>query len=118
MPTPPRLLLALCMAAAVQAAAAQVPAAVHLEELTWTELRDRVKAGATTVIVPIGGTEQNGPAMVLGKHNVRAKVLAGRIAAGLGDALVAPVLDHVPDGSIHPPPAHIRVAGTTSNPGA
>jgi creatinine amidohydrolase len=118
MPTPPRLLLALCMAAAMQAAAAQAPAAVHLEELTWTELRDRVKAGATTVIVPIGGTEQNGPAMVLGKHNVRAKVLAGRIAAGLGQALVAPVLAYVPEGAIDPPAAHMRFAGTISIPEA
>src|SRR5690242_13662535 len=34
---------------------------VFLEELTWTEVRDAVKAGKTTVIVPIGGTEQSGP---------------------------------------------------------
>ena len=45
-----------------------VPAAhasdtVFLEELTWTELRDQIRAGKTTVIVPIGGTEQNGAHM-------------------------------------------------------
>lgn len=118
MPILPRLLLALCLAAALPPAGAQSPAAVHLEELTWTELRDRVKAGATTVIVPIGGTEQNGPAMVLGKHNVRVKVLAGRIAQGLGQVLVAPVLAYVPEGAIAPPTAHMRFAGTISIPEA
>ena|SRR5665647_2837108 len=54
---------------------------VFLEELTWTELRDDIHAGKTTVIIPIGGTEQSGPHMALGKHNVRVKALAGKIAA-------------------------------------
>ena len=44
-----------------------------LEELTWTEVRDVVRAGKTTIIVPTGGTEQNGPHMALGKHNARVK---------------------------------------------
>ena len=48
---------------------------VFLEDLTWTELRDEIGAGKTTIIVPIGGTEQNGPAMALGKHNRRVKLL-------------------------------------------
>jgi creatinine amidohydrolase len=111
----PRLLPALCRAVALQAAAAQEPP-VFLDELTWTELRDRVAGGATTVIVPIGGTEQNGPAMVLGKHNVRVKLLAGRIAAGLGRTLVAPVIAYVPEGSIDPPTAHMRFPGTITIP--
>jgi creatinine amidohydrolase len=88
----------------------------HIEELTWTEVRDRVAAGATTILVPIGGTEQNGPHMVLGKHNVRARVLAGRIAERLGNALVAPVVAYVPEGSIDPPAAHMRFTGTISIP--
>jgi len=97
------------------AALAAPPAATatpFIEELTWTELRDRVAAGATTIIVPIGGTEQSGPHMVLGKHNVRAHVLAGRIAAKLGNALVAPVVAYVPEGAITPPTAHMRFPGT------
>jgi creatinine amidohydrolase len=91
---------------------------VQVEELTWTELRDRVSAGATTILVPIGGTEQNGPHMVLGKHNVRARILAGEIAQRLGNALVAPVVAYVPEGSIRPPAAHMRFAGTISIPEA
>jgi creatinine amidohydrolase len=102
---------------AVPPAAAASPS-VYLEELTWTELRDAVKAGATTVILPAGGTEQSGPQMALGKHNTRAKVLSGRIAATLGDTLVAPVLAYVPEGSVSPPGGHMRYPGTISIPSA
>ncbi len=104
--------------AAFAASPVASPATVFLEELTWTELRDDVAAGMTTVIVPIGGTEQSGPHMALGKHNVRVRVLAGRIAAGLGNALVAPVVAYVPEGAIEPPTAHMRFAGTISIPDA
>src|SRR5258706_664882 len=91
---------------------AAAPASVFLEELTWPELRDEIRAGKTTIIVPIGGTEQNGPHMVLGKHNVRVKVLSERIARALGNALVAPVLAYVPEGNLAPPTAHMRFPGT------
>jgi creatinine amidohydrolase/Fe(II)-dependent formamide hydrolase-like protein len=100
----------LCLGVAAQAA----PPAVFLEDLTWTEVRDALKDGTTTIIIPAGGTEQNGPHMALGKHNVRAKVLAGRIAATLGDTLVAPVLAYVPEGTISPPSGHMRYPGTIS----
>jgi creatinine amidohydrolase len=99
-------------AASVQAA----PPSVYLEELTWTELRDAVKAGATTIILPVGGTEQSGPQMALGKHNARVRVLSGRIATTLGDTLVAPVLAYVPEGSVSPPAGHMRYPGTISIP--
>ena len=89
-----------------------------LEALTSVELRERIAHGSTTVIVPIGGTEQNGAHMVLGKHNVRAHVLADRIADALGNAVVAPTIAYVPEGSIHPPAAHMKYAGTISIPDA
>src|ERR1700730_7520335 len=98
------------------AARAQVPDTVLLEELTWTEVRDAVRAGKTTVIVPSGGTEQNGPHMALGKHNARVKVLSRPIARPLGDALVAPVIAYVPEGAIAPPSGHMRFAGTITTP--
>jgi creatinine amidohydrolase/Fe(II)-dependent formamide hydrolase-like protein len=85
---------------------------VFLEELTWTELRDQVAAGKSTILIPIGGTEQNGPHIVLGKHNVRVKALAGKIASELGNAIVAPVMAYVPEGSIDPPSQHMRFPGT------
>ena len=84
--------------------------------MTSPEVAARIAAGSTTLLVPIGGTEQNGAHMVLGKHNVRAAELARRIAQRLGDALVAPVLAYVPEGAIDPPQAHMRFAGTLSIP--
>ena len=98
--------------------AGAAPAVVLIDDMTWTELRDRVQGGATTVLVPIGGTEQSGPHMALGKHNVRARALAVRIAQRLGNAVVAPVLAYVPEGSISPPAAHMRFTGTISVPDA
>ena len=95
---------------------AQAPDTVLLEDLTWTELRDAIGAGTTTILVPVGGTEQNGPHMALGKHNVRVRVLAERIARALGHTLVAPVIAYVPEGRINPPTAHMRFPGTISVP--
>jgi creatinine amidohydrolase/Fe(II)-dependent formamide hydrolase-like protein len=91
---------------------------VFLEDLTSFELRALVAGGTTTVLVPIGGTEQNGPHMALGKHNVRVKFLAGQIAKRLGNAVVAPVLGYVPEGAVFPPVAHMRFQGTISIPEA
>lgn len=95
-------------------AAAAPPTSVQLEELTSPELRDAVRAGKTTVIIPVGGTEQSGPHLALGKHNVRVALLAARIAEALGNALVAPVVAYVPEGSITPPSSHMRFPGTIS----
>ena len=108
-----RLLAPIALVAAAGAAAAP---SVQLEDLTWVELRERVAAGATTALVPIGGTEQNGPHMVLGKHNQRVRLLAQRIADKLGTALVAPVLAYVPEGAIEPPTQHMRWPGTITVP--
>ncbi len=87
---------------------------MRLEALTWTDVQARVAAGTETVLIPVGGTEQNGPHMALGKHNVRVGLLAEMIATRLGGALVAPVLAYVPEGQISPPTAHMRYSGTIS----
>lgn len=110
-----RLLAAalLCLALAPVHAA---PASVYLEALSSTDVRDAVAAGTRTVIIPVGGTEQSGPHLALGKHNRRVHVLAGRIAEALGHTLVAPVVAYVPEGSIAPPTGHMRWAGTISIP--
>jgi creatinine amidohydrolase/Fe(II)-dependent formamide hydrolase-like protein len=109
--------LVMCLFLAVaRAAAAGPPDTVFLEELTWTELRDQIGAGKTTVLVPVGGTEQNGPAIALGKHNARVRALAERVARALGDALVAPVVAYVPEGRVSPPTGHMRFPGTLSVP--
>ncbi len=97
-------------------AVAQVPDTVFLEELTWTEVRDALAAGTTTVIIPTGGTEQNGPHMVLGKHNYLVRYKAGEVARRLGNALVAPVMAYVPEGDVDPPTGHMRFPGTITTP--
>jgi creatinine amidohydrolase/Fe(II)-dependent formamide hydrolase-like protein len=107
---------AVAVALTAATAAAQAPRTVLLEALTWPELRERIAHGATTVIVPVGGTEQNGPHMVLGKHNVRVRYLAERVATELGNAIVAPVVAYVPEGGVDPPTAHMRFPGTITVP--
>ena len=102
----------MAFAAGVHAASNQV----YLDDLTWTEARDAVRSGATTIIIPVGGTEQSGPHVALGKHNVRAHDLAGQIAQKLGNALVAPVIAYVPEGNIASYTGHMRFTGTISIP--
>ena len=110
------MLIALACAAAPVPAVAQAPDTVFLEDMTWMEVRDAVAAGKTTVIIPTGGTEQNGPHMVLGKHNYLVKYKAGEAAKRLGNALVAPVMAYVPEGDVTPPTGHMRYAGTITTP--
>jgi len=97
---------------------AQTPHTVQLQDLTWTEIRDQVQAGKTTIIIPIGGTEQSGPYIAVGKHNARAAFLAQKIAERLGNALVAPVVTYVPEGGTAPPSSHMRFPGTITIPDA
>jgi creatinine amidohydrolase len=89
---------------------------VFLEDLTWTEVRDAVRSGVTTVIIPTGGTEQNGPHMILGKHNYLVRAGSEALARRLGNALVAPVMAYVPEGDISPPTVHMWAPGTITLP--
>ena len=104
------------MLGAASGALAQQTSGVLLADLTWPELEQRIRSGATTILVPVGGTEQNGPHMVLGKHNRRVLVLSERIAVALGDALVAPVIAYVPEGKLEPATSHMRFPGTITIP--
>lgn len=97
-----------------QADSLKMPASVFMENMTWMEIRDRMKAGATTAIVPTGGVEQNGPQMITNKHNIIARYTAGEIAKKLGNALVVPVIVTVPEGRIDPPEGHMNFPGTLS----
>ena len=87
---------------------------VYLEEMTWLEVRDAMKSGKTTVIIPTGGIEQNGPYLALGKHNYVLKATVESIARKLGNALVAPIVAFVPEGDIQPPSGHMLYPGTIS----
>lgn len=87
---------------------------VWLEELTWLEVRDLVRAGHRTVIIPTGGIEQNGPYLALGKHSIILRATMEALARELGNALVAPIVSFVPEGDIDPPSGHMRYPGTVS----
>ena len=89
---------------------------VFIEEMTWTEIRDAIDGGKTTVILPTAGTEQNGPHMVMGKHRYIIDEASDRIARELGNALVAPAVTYVPEGDVDPPSGHMRYAGTITLP--
>lgn len=90
----------------------------EITNMTWLEVRDAVAAGTRTVIVPSGGLEENGPHMVIGKHDYIATWAARRIAAELGDALVAPVVSYVPEGDYDPPSGNLLFPGTIGVPPA
>ena len=61
---------------------------VFIEDMTWMEVRDAMKAGKDTVIVATGGIEQNGPYLATGKHNFILRATTEAIARKLGNALV------------------------------
>lgn len=76
----------------------KAPDTVFIDELTWEENRDAMKAGKTTFIIPTGGTEKNGYHMIMGKHNYIVSHSANLMARRLKNALVAPVIAYVPEG--------------------
>jgi creatinine amidohydrolase len=111
------ILSVLCFAllpAASLSAAPAAPPSVYIEELTWPEVRDAIAAGANTAIYYAGSTEQNGPHMVTGKHNVVARHVAGRIAITLGNALVYPVMPFAPTGDAAGRTGHMRFPGSVN----
>jgi creatinine amidohydrolase/Fe(II)-dependent formamide hydrolase-like protein len=87
---------------------------VFLEDLTWLEVRDALRAGKTTAIVATGGIEQNGPYLVANKHNIVLRATTEAIARKLGNALVAPIVAFVPEGDIDPPTGHMKYPSTIS----
>ena len=78
------------------------PDTVWLEEMTWMDVRDAMKAEKTTAIISTGGIEPNGPWLALGKHNDVLKSNCDAIARKLGNALCAPIIALVPEGGIDP----------------
>ena len=85
-----------------------------IEEMTWMDVRDALASGKTTAIVSTGGIEPNGPWLVTGKHNYVLRANCPAIAAHLGNAVCAPVIEYVPEGSIEPQSGHMRSPGTIS----
>lgn len=90
------------------------PNTVWLEEMTWMDVRDALKAGKTTAIITTGGMEPNGPWLVTGKHNYVLQANCEAIARKLGNALCAPIVKFVPEGNHEPASGHMRSPGTIS----
>lgn len=88
------------------------PNTVWLEEMTWMDVRDAMKAGKTTVIIATGGIEPNGPWLALGKHNYVLHTNCEAIARKMGNALCAPIVKFVPEGGVEPPTGHMTTRGT------
>ena len=95
---------------------APMPNTVDMADMTWVEVRSAIKRGYTMAIVPTGGIEQNGPHMVLGKHDYIVHAAANRIASALGRALVTPVVSFVPEGNTEPPSGNMLFPGTLGVP--
>lgn len=85
-----------------------------IENLTSQEIARQIKKGSQIAIIPTGGTEQNGPHLVTGKHNLIIRNNAEALAKSLGNTLIAPVIPYVPEGRIDPAEGHMRFAGTLS----
>jgi creatinine amidohydrolase len=79
----------------------------RLADLTWTEVRQRVEAGAL-LAVPIGSTEQHGPHLPLSTDADIALALCERLARARTDVLVAPCVPYGSSGE------HTGFEGTLS----
>ncbi|MBY0496441.1 MAG: creatininase family protein [Cyanobacteria bacterium] len=87
---------------------------VWLEEMTWMDVRDALKAGKTSIIISTGGIEPNGPWLVTGKHNYVLHANCEAIARKMGNALCAPIVKYVPEGDIEKKTSHMASPGTIS----
>ena len=65
---------------------------VLMEEMTWREIEQAVKAGKNTVILVAASIEQHGPHLPTATDTIIGYALAERVAEELGNALVAPVI--------------------------
>lgn len=86
------------------------PETVLMERMTWSEIRKAIKDGATTVLLVAASVEQHGPHLPTGTDTLLAYDVAERVARGLGNTLVAPVIR--PGCSDH----HLGLPGTFSLP--
>ena len=110
--------VAISLAVITRPLTAPLPDTRQIADMTWVEVRSAIDDGYTTVIVPSGGIEQNGPHMIVGKHDYIVKYAAEQIAVALGKTLIAPVVSYVPEGAYDPPTGHMRFPGTIGVPEA
>lgn len=79
-----------------------------LVDATWPEVEARAATRSTTLLIPLGATEQHGPHLPLGTDTAIAVAIAEGAAAGVPGAIVAPALPYGSSGE------HQGFAGTLS----
>lgn len=84
---------------------------LFLERMSWPDVEAALARGKRRAVVCAGAIEQHGPHLPQGTDAWLGEALAGGLARGLGDALVAPVLR--PGCSDH----HMGFPGTITVPG-
>ncbi len=70
---------------------------VEFAKMTWVEVKCEIAAGKTTALIYTGGTEQRGPHLANGGHNLIAHEVVEAIARKLGNAIFLPVLPYTPN---------------------
>lgn len=65
--------------------------ALHLDRLTWPEIKEEIQNGRDTVVVPFGSTEQHGRHLPLGTDAVLGDEIGWGLAERLG-AFLAPTV--------------------------
>lgn len=103
-----RILLPLLWLFSLPAAASEPLPSLFLEDLTWMEVKTALEQGYDRVLIPTGGTEQNGAHLTLGKHNCIIRYTSQQIAEELGNTLIAPIIAYVPEAP------HMAYTGTIS----
>jgi creatinine amidohydrolase len=90
---------------------------VWIEEQSWMETRDAIRAGKTIAIIGSGGNEQNGPYEPNGKHNYVLRTTCEAIARKLGNALCAPIVTLEPGNPERPglTPGSVFITQATFN---
>ncbi len=83
-------------------------ALARLVDATWPEVEARAAEAPTTLLVPLGATEQHGPHLPLGTDSTIVAALAEAAADRLPDAFVAPLVPYGSSGE------HQDFAGTLS----
>src|SRR5882672_5930232 len=70
---------------------------VEFEKMTWVEVQSALAAGKTTALIYTGGTEQRGPQLANGYHNLVAHAQVEAIGRELGNSIFMPVLPYTPN---------------------
>ena len=68
---------------------------MRLQLLTWPEVESYLER-STGILIPLGSTEQHGPAGLIGTDALVAEAIADRAATDHGGILVAPVIAYAP----------------------